>query len=127
MQSDRASIAEGLRIALARKLLLSSPIARLGLWITPDNHPYKKFAESTREDFINFTEAVLVPRSGAPLTIPHKLITLTYALSAWMTLDLLSRHVPGPLGPLTNVDETIRIFDRIQSAANGFIQVGMGA
>lgn len=131
--SLEASRFEWLRTTLARKLMLRHTyIANTAIWLVPDDHPWKALAKSAREDFRCVTHVGLRPRRNGQIevgladleTMDDRSIRARKiagaAVGAWLTLDLLSYRVPGPLSPLP-IDDAIRLFSRIASV------LGMGA
>jgi hypothetical protein len=104
---------------------------RLCCFIVPRDHPWSIMVRSAYEDVANLTETTLYPRSpetGTPDADRHLKHGRALWRSAWMTplaiylaLDVMSRKIPGPLGPFTGADEAIRIFDRLQAALSAFV------
>jgi hypothetical protein len=104
---------------------------KLCLALVPNNHPWSVMVRSANEDLTELTDTTLWPRNpatGKPdvdLRLRHgrsmwRSLWIT-ALVVFLTLDVMSRKIPGPLGPLTGADEAIRIFDRLQAALSAFV------
>lgn len=95
----------------------------MAIALVPKNHPFRRYAQSTADDFGEFTDAILIPRGKAPLSdrAPAYYTWIVRGVFIWLILDTVSRHVPGPIGQFTGTDEAIRLFDRIANAASAFV------
>lgn len=109
------------RFAFARWLVLAGrKTVKLGVLILPQEAPYRVFAESLMRNTEGIHRNMIRPAPEAPRRLVVRVV-LSEALLTYVLLDLMSTHVPGPVGDMSGLDDHIRIFARLGAAGMGFL------
>jgi hypothetical protein len=122
---------ERIRCAIARHVFRRRMYGyRLCVLLVPRDHPWSVVVRSAYEDVSELTDLTLWPRdpeTGTPSVdrgLKHGRRIWRGAwmtpLTIWLVLDVMSTHVPGPIGPFTDLDEDIRVLTRFSEAVSAF-------
>jgi hypothetical protein len=123
---------ERIRCAIARHLFRKRLYGfKLCVFLVPRDHPWSVVVRSAYEDVSELTDTTLWPRdprTGTPSVDRHlkhgrgivRSIWVT-PLVVWVTLDVLSARIPGPIGPLTDLDDRIRVLQRLEEGFSAFL------